>query len=204
MARSEVTTMGKWIRGIAAFGLGTSLFIACGGGGGAAPASTQAPASTAASDEDTGGGAASTVVPTSIGAVTTEPASGGGGAAAGVCELVTADELAEIFNVPSVMTTVLAGPPDNCIVESDAGDPLTAWSLTVAQAKVVFDAFTADPASIEVPGIGDSASIVQNTGLLVLKGDSLLVISISGGADLSEEEAVEASKEIGAIAAGRL
>jgi hypothetical protein len=128
----------------------------------------------------------------------------GGGPAAGVCELVTAEELVEIFNVPSVTTTVIEGPPDNCIVESDTGDPLTAWSLTVAQAKAVFDAFTADPASIEVPGIGDKASIVQNTGLLVLKGDSLMVISISGGADLSEEEATEASKKIGAIAAGRM
>lgn len=197
--------MGKWIRGIAAIGLGAFIVIACGGGGASTPTTAPSPASTAASDGDAGGdGAASTVVPTSVGAVTTEPADGDGGTAAGVCELVTADELAEIFNVPSVTTTVLAGPPDNCIVESDAGDPLTAWSLTVAQAKVVFDAFTADPASIEVPGIGDSASIVQNTGLLVLKGDSLLVISISGGADLSEEEAIEVSKQIGAVAAGRM
>lgn len=53
-------------------------------------------------------------------------------------------------------------------------------------------------------GIGDKASIVQNTGLLVLKGDNLVVISISGGADLSEEEGIEASKQIGAMAAGRL
>ena len=185
------------IQALATIGLGAFIVIGCGGGGGAT--TTEAP------DGDAGGGGAvSTVVPTSVGAVTTQPASGGGGTAVGVCDLVTAEELAGIFNVPSVKSTVLAGPPDNCIVESDGGDPLTAWSLNFAQAKVLFDTFTADPASIEVPGIGDKAAIVQNTGLLVLKGDSLMVISISGGADLSEEEAVEASKKIGAIAASRM
>ena len=120
-----------------------------------------------------------------------------------MCELVTAEELAGLFNVASVKTTVIPGPPDNCIVESDAGDPLTAWSLTTAQASALFDAFTSDPATIDVPGIGEKAAIVQNTGLLVLNGDNLLVISISGGADLSAEEAIEVSKQIGALAAGR-
>ena len=109
---------------------------------------------------------------------------------------MTAEELAGIFNVPSVTTEVLAGPPDNCIVTSDAGDPLTAWSLSLDQAKTVFDALAADPSAIDVPGIGDKAAIVQNTGLLVLKGNSLIVISISGGANLSEEElsGVEAAR----------
>lgn len=136
-------------------------------------------------------------------AVPASTAPGGGGVTGGVCELVTGEELAEIFGVPSVTTTVIAGPPDNCIVDSDTGDPLAAWSLTTAQAKTVFDAFTSDPATIEVTGIGDQAAIVQNTGLLVLKGEILLVISISGGANLSEEEAIEVSKQIGTIAAGR-
>jgi len=184
------------IRVIAMFGMG-ALVIGCGGGGGVA--TTQAVASSTTSN-GTGEGTVSTAATTTV----TTAAGSGGGTAAGVCELVTADELAGIFNVASVTTSVLEGPPDNCIVESDAGDPLTAWSLTVDQAQVVFDALTADPASIEVPGIGDGAFIVQNTGLLVLKGDSLVVISISGGADLSEEEAVEASKRIGEFAAGRM
>ena len=188
--------MRNGIRALATIGLGAFIVIGCGGGGGAT--TTQAP------DGDAGGGGAVSTVAASVGTVTTQPAGGGGGTAVGVCDLVTAEELAEIFNVPSVKSTVLAGPPDNCIVESDAGDPLTAWSLNLAQAKSLFDTFTADPASIEVPGIGDKAAIVQNTGLLVLKGDSLMVISISGGADLSEEEEVEASKKIGAIAASRM
>lgn len=149
---------------IAAVGLVALIVAGCGGGG--------SPAATAATDGDTGGeSTAATSVSTTVGAVTmaevsstagavtTEPA-GAGGATVGVCELVTADELAVIFNVPAVTTSVLAGPPDNCIVESDAGDPLTAWSLTVTQAEVVFDAFASDPASIEVPGIGDKAAIV--------------------------------------------
>jgi hypothetical protein len=118
---------------------------------------------------------------------------------------VTADELAQIFSVASVSTSVLQGPPDNCIVESEAGDPLAAWSLTVDQAQAVFDALTSDPSSAEiVPGIGEGAAIVENTGLLVIKGGRLIVISISGGTELSEDEAVDASKRIGEIAAGRM
>ena len=190
---------------IAVVGLVGLIVAGCGGDG--SPAATEASdgdESTAATAVSTTVGAATTSeVATTVAAVTTE-ASDGGGAAVGVCELVTADELAVIFNVAAVTASVLAGPPDNCIVESDAGDPLTAWSLTVAQAEVVFDAFASDPASIEVPGLGDKAAIVQNTGLLVLKGDSLLTIMISGGSGLSEEEAIEVSKQIGAIAADRM
>jgi hypothetical protein len=181
------------VKAVALFGLG-ALVIGCGGGGDVT--TTQAPGSTTTGEVTT-----STVATTSA----TTANAGGGGTAAGVCELVTADELAQIFNVGSVSMSVLQGPPDSCIVESDAGDPLSAWSLTIDQAQVVFDAFTSDPSSVEVvPGIGDSAAIVENTGLLVLKGGRLIVISISGGADLSDDEAVEASKRIGEIAAGRL
>jgi hypothetical protein len=117
---------------------------------------------------------------------------------------VTPDELAGIFGVPSVTATVFPGPPDNCIVESDAGAPLAAWTLTTAQGGTLFDAFTGDPSSIQVSGIGDKAAHVQNTGFLVLKGGALLVISISSGADMAEDEVIEASKKIGAIAAGRM
>lgn len=137
-------------------------------------------------------------------AASAAPPAAGGGPAVGVCDLVTEDELAGIFGVGGVTMTVLAGPPDNCIVSSDGGDPLTAWSLTTAQAQLVYDAFAGDPSSVEVSGVGDRAAIVQNTGLLVLKGGSLVVISISGGADMSEDEVTEASKQIGVLAAGRL
>jgi hypothetical protein len=186
------------------------LVVACGGSGTTGP--TTAPVTEASAAEssvpDNGAGTGSSPsAEASVAAQASEaPAGGGGGGGtvAGVCALVTADELAGIFGVASVKMTVLPGPPDNCIVESDNGDPLTAWSLTTAQASVLFDAFTADPSSIEVNGVGDKASIVQNTGLLVLKGASLVVVMISGGADMSEDEGIEASKQIGALAASRL
>ena len=54
------------------------------------------------------------------------------------------------------------------------------------------------------PELATRAAIVQNTGLLVLKGDTLAVISISGGANLSEAESIEVAKQIGSIAAGRM
>ena len=185
------------------------LVAACGGGSGASSAGSTT-AATGGPAATSGSGAGSTASPGSSAAVqTTQPSAaggggGGGGTAAGVCELVTSEELAAIFGVTSVKATVLPGPPDNCIVESGDGDPLTAWSLMTAQASTVFGAMTTDPSTIEVPGIGDKAAIVQNTGLLVLKGDSLLSITISGGADMSEEEGVEASKKIATFAAGRL
>jgi hypothetical protein len=176
------------------------LLAACGGGGAGSPtprASPQASVGTASTEP-------------SAGTASTEPSSeasaapsSGGGTAAGVCELVTADELAGIFGV-AVTTSVIAGPPDTCIVASTVGDPLTAWVLTTVQAKTTFDALTVDPSTVQVPGIGDKAAIVQNTGLLVLKGDSLLTISISGGADMSEDEVLAATKQIGTFAAGRM
>lgn len=188
------------------------MFVAACGGGSTGASNAGSPAATpggAVSSADDG--AASTASSGASSAVqTAEPSaaggggSGGGGTAAGVCELVTSEELASIFGVSSVKMTVISGPPDNCIVESGDGDPLSAWSLMTAQAGTVYGAMTTDPSTIEVPGIGDKAAIVQNTGLLVLKGDSLFSVTISGGADMSEEEAIEASKKIAAFAAGRL
>lgn len=194
--------------GLVGFALGTMVLVvaACGGGGGAtsppAAAATAAPAPEASAPAN--GGAEPSAAASVPAPASEAPAAGGGGSAAGVCELVTVEELAGIFGVASVKSTVFPGPPDNCIVESDTGDPLTAWSLTTAQASVLYDAFTVDPSTVVVNGIGDKAAIVQNTGLMVLKGSSLLVISISGGSDMSEDEGIEASKQIGMLAAGRL
>ena len=184
-------------RQIALIAFGLFVVIGCGGGGGGsiAPGSIEPNASSATPSTEPG---------TSVEPSASAEASSGGGTAAGVCELVTADELAGFFNVTSVKTTVIAGPPDNCIVESDTGDPLTAWSLSTAQSKAVFDALTTDPSTVAVSGIGDKAAIVQNTGLLVLKGDKLVTISISAGANLSEEQAIEVSKQIAKAAAGRM
>lgn len=178
---------------------------ACGGGSASLAPTDPGSAATSGPTQALATDAPATDAPaTDAPAATQAPAGGGGGTAAGVCELVTPEELAEIFGVPSVKTTVFPGPPDNCIVESESGDPLSAWSLTTVQAATLYAAFTTDPSAVEVSGVGDKAAIVQNTGLLVLKGGSLLVISISGGADMSEEEGIEASKQIGGFAAGRL
>jgi hypothetical protein len=180
----------------------------CGGGTtvptATAPSAAPAAGSSGPSDAGTGTGGQPSAEASVAAPASEAPAGGGGGTAVGVCELVTADELAGIFGVPSVTMTVIPGPPDTCVVQSGSGDPLTTWSLTTAQSSIVYGAMTTDPSTIQVPGIGDKAAIVQNTGLLVLKGGSLLVISVSGGADMSEEEATAASKKVGALAAGRL
>ncbi|MBI2763598.1 MAG: hypothetical protein HYX54_07605 [Chloroflexi bacterium] len=174
------------------------VLAACGGSGGvettnSAPDSggvTSAPATEAAS------AAPATEAPANATPASTEPPPGAG-TALGVCELATADELARIFAVPSVTTTVFVGPPDTCSVESDAGDPLVAWSYSTAQSAAVYDAFAADPSSIQVGGIGDKAAFVQNTGLLVLKGSALSVVSVQSGD-------AELAKKVGAVVAGRM
>lgn len=172
------------------------VLAACGGGGGGS--TTSAPAGGLGTVPPSG--AAVTAAPATAASPTdttsaTEPP--GGGPAVGVCELVTADELKAIFNVASVTTTVFAGPPDTCSVESDTGDPLVAWSYSAAQSVAVYDAFVVDPSSVEVSGIGDKAAFVQNTGLLVLKGDALAIISVQSG----DEEHL---KKVGAALAGRM
>jgi hypothetical protein len=204
----EVTRMRNGFTGTAV-GVMLLVIAACGGGGTTGPTPAPAAEVPAAESSAPAGGGAATVNPPSAEASVAAPASeapagGGGASATGVCELVTADEAAEIFGVASVTLTVVPGPPDNCIVDSDTGDPLSAWSLTTAQAAALYDAFTADPSTVVVPGIGDRAALVQNTGLMVLKGGSLLVVSISGGAEMSEDEVLDATKQIGTIAAGRL
>lgn len=179
------------------------LLVACGSGGtggstaaaptqdtansGSAAATAAAPATTATTP--------ATDAPTEAPGPTEQP--GTGGTAGGVCDLVTPDELAEIFGVASVATTVFAGPPDTCSADSDTGDPLVAWSYSNAQAQAVYDAFVSDPSSVEVGGIGDKAAFVQNTGLLVLKDGALVVIGVASGDE-------EIAKRIGAAAAGRM
>jgi hypothetical protein len=176
------------------------ILAACGGGGG-----TAAPAGGAATSAPTE--ATTPDAPASEATTTDAPAqpAGGGGTAVGVCGLVTADELAKVFNVPSVTTTVFQGPPDTCSVDSDAGDGLVAWSLSTADAKAVYASVALDSQSTVVPGMGDKAAFVDNTGLLVLKGDNLLVIGVTaGGEDSTEAERNELAKQVGAIAAGRM
>jgi hypothetical protein len=186
----------------------------CGGSGTAGPTAASTAEAPAAQPSTAGnGGSGSGGQPSaeaSVAEVATQapaPSSGGGaggGPAVGICELVTADELAGIYGVASVTTTVIPGPPDNCIVQSDSGDGLTAWSLMTAQAETVFSAMTVDPSTVMLSGIGDKAAIVQNTGILVVKGNSLLSVALTAAPDMSEEEVLAAAKQVATLAAGRL
>jgi hypothetical protein len=178
----------------------TLTLVACGGGG-SSGTTPSTPASTAPSD-----GAAS-VEPSAAAsedaAVSAAPSSGGG-TAGGVCELITKEELVAAFGVPSVSTTELPGPPDTCVVNSDQNRPLGAWVVAPIGGGATYGALVLPGQSSDVPGLGDRAAFVDNVGLMILKGDTLLTISVAGGADLSDDEAKEVQKQLGGIAAGRL
>lgn len=172
----------------------TALFlVGCGGGAGTT-------ADPSAGEASIGPSAATT----SIAPATSGP-SEAGGAAAGVCELVTTDELATLLGVPSVKVTVFRGPPDSCSVEDDSGIPMAAWSYSTSNSQAVYDALVLPGQSVVVPGLGDRAAFVDNTGLLVLKGDAMLVVGVmNGSGDLSEDEQMELQKKIADLALRRM
>lgn len=176
----------------------TLMLAACGGGGGASSAPSAAPSSGTASSAPGETPAASSAAPVSA------APSAGGGTAAGVCELATPEELAAAFGVASVATQVLPGPPDTCIVDNDAGRTVASWNYNPTGATAIFELFVLPGQSTDVPGIGDRAAFVENTGLMILKGDAMVVVVIAGGADLEEEAANEVAKQIGAAIAGRM
>jgi hypothetical protein len=177
----------------------TLTLIACGGGGGGTTASTAAstaPSSGAASVEPSAAASEDATV--------SAAPSSGGGTGGGVCELITKEELASAFGVPSVSTTEILGPPDTCVVNSDENRPLGAWIVAPTGGGAVYGALVLPGQSSDVPGIGDRAAFVDNTGLLILKGDTLLTISVAGGSDLSDDQAKEVQKQLGGFAAGRM
>ena len=178
----------------------TLTLVACGGGGGGTTAST---AASAAAPSD----GATSVEPSaaaSDGAAASAAPSSGGGPGGGVCELITKDELAAAFGVPSVSTTEIPGPPDTCVVNSDQNRPLGTWVLAPIGGGATYGALVLPGQSSEVPGLGDRAAFVDNVGLMILKGDTLLTIGVAGGADLSDDEAKAVQQQLGGIAAGRL
>lgn len=178
--------------------LATTLTLAgCGGGGGGA---SSAVASAAFTVEPTNAPNATPAAPASSAAEGTPV----GGTATGVCDLVTKDELASAFDVPSVTTTVLAGPPDSCIVKSDTDRALVAWSYTPESGNQMYETVVLPGQSTEVPGIGDRAAFVDNVGFLVVKGPALLSIAISSGSDLDDDQMKDVAKQLGAFAAGRM
>jgi hypothetical protein len=183
-----------------------AVAAACGGGGGSAapaasagggtvPSAAPAPASAAAASQP------GTVPQSEPPAASTTT---GGGSSAGVCELATSDELASILGVASVTTQAFAGPPDTCAVMDPDGTPIASWVLTAGTGPAIYGALVLPGQAVEVPGIGDRAAIVENTGLLVVKGNDLVTIVISGGANVSQDQANEMAKQIGGKIAGRM
>ena len=68
----------------------------------------------------------------------------------------------------------------------------------------IYDAVVTPGQATEVPGIGDRAAFVDNMGFLILKGDSMVVVTIGSGADLDDAASQEVSRQLGALVAGRM
>ena len=185
------------------------VVAACGGGGGAATAAANPTAAAAESQavvapsEAVTPGAAS---PVPSDAPPAEPA-GGGGPAAGVCELVTTDELRGILGT-AVNLTLFAGPPDTCDIQSTDGAPLAATVLTVMSnmaASAVFDAYAGSPGAQSISGMGDKAAYdPAQAVLVVLKADKVLTVAVFDDGSTDEAARLELMKQIGSIAAGRM
>jgi hypothetical protein len=178
------------------------LVAACGGSAastppvdGGQPTATPASQSNAPAATAEPGGATPNPEPTN--------GSGGGGGTAGVCDLVTTDELEQIFDVASVTAATLAGPPDTCDIQTD-GAPLAALVYMPANGAAVFSAWVSDPTAVDMPGIGDRAAYLPGQLLfVVLRGDATLSFAVLDESR-SEEERLELMKGIAAIAAGRM
>lgn len=141
---------------------------------------------------------------TSPGAPSPDVSSDTGGASAGVCDLASSTELATALGVDSVTTEAVPGPPDMCSVTDPEGNILATWSYNESGGQALYDSLVLPGQSEEVPGIGDAAAHVVNTGLLVAKGDSLVMIAISGESGLDEAAAQAAAEAIGASIAGQM
>lgn len=182
-------------------GVLAGLMAACGGSAASAPPGNGGqPTATPAAQSDAPAPSAEPG-----GAVTPPPAptTGGGGGTAGVCELVTTDELAQIFDVTAVTAQVMAGPPDSCDIQTD-GAPLAAMVYMPSNGTAVFSAWASDPSAVDMPGIGDRAAYLPGQLLfIVLRGDATLSLAVLDESR-SEEARLELMKEIAAIAAGRM
>ncbi|MEW6224230.1 MAG: hypothetical protein AB1627_06345 [Chloroflexota bacterium] len=190
--------MQRWVAILVFLALAVGV-AACGGGGGGG--ATTAPGDGAASEPPAATVPAQASAPAATDAPAATTAGGGGGPTGSVCDLATADELAGVFGTP-VTVTVFAGPPDTCMAEDSEKRVLVSWVLTTQDAATIYAALT--DGARDVPGIGDRAAFVDNVGLLVLKGDRLVSITISGMAELDGAAAEAAATEVGRAIANRL
>ncbi len=184
---------------------------ACGGGSGATSGSTASAPGGAQSQAAVGGPSQAAEAPPASQApasapVAPEPPPAGGGAGE-VCALVTQDEHGGILGQP-VRTSVIAGPPDTCDIQSADGAPLAAFVLTKidgVSASFVFDAFAGSPTAEQIAGIGERAAYDPNQGaLVVLKNGSVLSVAVFDDGSADAGVVVDLMKQIGSLAAGRM
>ena len=182
----------------AALWLGVALVVgACSSSGGGATAAsggngTPAPAATQG------------VQPTDAAQATPATGGGGGGSAAGLCDFVTAAEMASALGTGALTTKTDDGPPPGCAYE--LGDkPVAAMVLTASGGEGAYDAMAGDAASVAVPGIGDKAILNEPAHeLLILKGGKLLVVVLTPENASLPAATADMYKQIATIAAGRL
>ena len=180
------------ISGAALMVLVAMVAAACGGA--ASPGASSAPS---------GAEPAPSAAASSADAPSSAPSSGGG-TAVGVCELASATELAAALGVASVTTEVIPGPPDTCMVEGPEGNVMVSWNHNTSGGQGLYDMLALPGQSEEVPGIGDKAAFVENTGLMVVKGDGLVTIVISGQSGLDEAAGKDAATKVAAAIAANM
>ena len=189
--------------------LGVALAACSGGSGATAGSTTDAGAgqSQAAGAEPSPAAGASSALEAPASAATAPEQPAGGSGAGDVCALLTEDELGGILG-QAVRTTLIAGPPDTCDVQSADGAPLAAFVLTNMQgvsASMVFDAFAGTPTAEQITGIGEKAAYDPNQGaLVVLKNGAVLSVAVFDDGTADAGEIVDLMKQIGSIAAGRM
>ncbi|MFN8630930.1 MAG: hypothetical protein U0838_11615 [Chloroflexota bacterium] len=189
--------------------IGIVLVIAgCGSGSSGAatpgPATPTAAAARESTPMSSGAAASPTAAPATHAAASEAAASAPAHAAGGgLCDLVTAAELAKAFGRDDVTATLTPGPPDTCGYTSSDGTSLGAIVLLTAGGKTVFDGIHQGDAITDLPGIGDKAfySSEMQT-LVVLKGDAMLTVAVVAAA--TDDARLAAAKAIATAASGRM
>ena len=74
---------------------------------------------------------------------------------------------------------------------------LVAWVVTDVGGKMIYEAVVLPGQSTDVAGLGDRAAFVDNTGLLILKGDRLVTLSVA--ADLRRSRSRTSPRRSAAI-----
>jgi hypothetical protein len=172
---------------------GAVLVVSACSGGGAATATPGTGATATAVPGATDTPAAGTPIPTTA----------GGGGASDACGLITAEELASVMSATNVTTEPVAGDTSYCTYRA-AGVLVAATSYNLTNADVVFPSFAGEAGATVVSGIGDKAVFSPSTAtLFIVKGSKIVGIT-AGAGTMPIEQRLDLSKQLGAIAAGRL